>query len=303
MAKGFGDLMLELGAKYDNLVAVCPEAAFGGSREFAQRYPGRLIQVGIAEQNAVGIAAGLTLRGKMAFVCGAAPFVTMRCYEQIRDDVVYNHCNVKIVAPGCGGIVLAAYGTTHHLIEDLAIMRVLPGMIVVLPADMVELEGALYAVAEKPGPAYICCDGRLPPSLGDPPFELGKARLLRQGKDVALVAAGLAVQQALLAADLLAERGVSCAVVSLHTIKPIDEDAILGLARDCGRIFTVEERNVFAGLGGAVCEVVAGQGLAVKVTRLGLQDTFAEEIGSYQELQEHYGLSAGKIADSVLTGL
>jgi transketolase len=295
--KSFPDLLLELGEANPDLFVVSQD--MGPVGPFAQKYPERALDMGITEQNLVGVAAGLATRGKLVFVYGMAPFVTMRAFEQVRTDLGYNRKNVKI-ATLFGGLVGGAWGSTHHAIEDFALMRVIPGMTVMAPADPHETERCLRAAAELPGPVYIRMGAFLPVHEEEYAFQIGRAVPLREGSDATIVATGTMVRQALEAHERLKARGVQAGLLDMHTIKPLDAAAVRDAAQKTGRIVTAEEHGIIGGLGSAVAEVLAEAG-AGRLARVGVQDTFCTEVASYPELCEMHGLTAEGIEQAVLS--
>jgi transketolase len=279
---------------------VVGDVGFGVIEPFVERFPDRYLNVGVAEANLAGVSAGLALSGAMPFMYSIANFPTLRCFEQIRNDICYNGANVKIVAVGAG-FAYGSLGATHHATEDLAIMRTLPGMTVVAPADPAETALATRAAAKVEGAVYLRI-GRSgdPPVHAQPPeFTLGRAIHVRQGSDVTIVATGAIVHSALLAAERLESAGISVRLLSMHTLKPIDRVAILHAANETGGIVTVEEHSVVGGLGSTVAQVIAEEGLHVGTFRsLALPDVFGHRIGSRDYLLEQYGLSPDAIADA-----
>lgn len=265
----------------------------------ASEFPERAIEVGIAEQNGVGMAAGLALCGKVPFVHGMVPFVTMRSFEQVRTDIGYQHLNVKIVGAYSGGLEQGPWGCTHHGVEDVALMRLVPGMTVVLPADAWEAEQAARALAALDGPAYIQLRGGELARAGERSFQLGRASVLRPGGDVTIVACGALVGEALAAADMLVGKGVDARVLNMHTVKPLDRDAVLKAAAETRGLVTLEEHTIVGGLGGAVAEVLAEQP-SVPLRRLGLPDTFAKRTAGRAELLETYGMTARHAAEAAI---
>lgn len=299
MAKWYADVLLELAREDKRIFGVSCEC-WGFVAPLAREFPERAIEVGIAEPNLIGVSAGLAIRGKIPFAHGMAPFVTMRCFEQIRDDVAYGKRNVKVIAAYSGGISMSDQGITHHAIEDMALMRLIPGMTVVMPSDGSETEKATRAISALPGPAYLCLAGGTHAGSDETrPFEIGRAIRLREGTDVAIIAAGPMVCEALKAADLLEKRSISTRVLNMHTIKPLDKEAVYEAAEETQLLVTIEEHTVLGGLGGAVAEVVAEAGIGTPVKRFGLQDTFAWLIGKYEELKQHYGMTAEAIVEYV----
>jgi transketolase len=302
MAKSFAEVLLELAREDPRICGVSCDC-WGFLGPLAEEFPSRAIEVGIAEQNLIGVAAGLALAGKVPFAIGMNPFVTMRCFEQIRTDLGYGARNVKVIGGYGSGVMYGGWGCTHHAMEEVALMRLIPTMTVVMPADGFETEHATRAAAATEGPFYISlAGGELP--LGKPEsertFEVGKAVLLREGTEVTVIGTGPTVADALRAGDLLAEGGVSARVLGMHTVKPVDGDAILQAARDTRLIVTIEEHTVIGGLGGAVAETLADAGASTPLKRLGLQDVFACMVGSHQDLRERYGITAEAVVEAVL---
>ena len=265
--------------------------------EFRDTFPNRFIDIGVAEQDMIGIATGLALSGNIVFVYSIANFPTLRCLEQIRNDACYHNANVKIVAVG-GGFVYGAQGMSHHATEDLAIMRSLPNMIVVAPGDPVEAALATNAITQYAGTCYL----RLSKSKEiivhkiQPHFELGKAITIREGKDVTLICTGSILNNTVLAAERLAKFGIHAQVLSMHTIKPVDTEVILSAANETKGIITIEEHNIIGGLGSAVAEVLAEMScLYVPFKRIALSDLFSQVVGSQEYLRTIYGLSVENI--------
>lgn len=291
-----GPVLADMAAKDPDIVVLVQD--LGPMSPFAETFPERFFDLGISEANLVGVAAGLARAAKKPFVFAMAPFVSMRSFEQIRNDLGYNRGNVKILAP-CSGLEAGHWAATHHAVEDLALMRLVPGMTVLCPADPAEGTRALLAAAEVDGPVYIRY-GYLEPIEGyAEPFVIGRAPVLREGSDVAILATGASVTQALKAHDLLKGTGISARVVNMHTIKPIDREAIRKAAEEIGRIVTVEEHFVAGGLGGAVAEVLAEIGTG-RLLRLGLQDQFVMEVAPYPDILSLAGIDAASIQGSVL---
>lgn len=271
-------------------------------RDFHKRY----INVGVAEANMIGIAAGLVLSGKIPFVYTIAPFVTMRCMEQIRVDVCIQNLGVKIVGVGAG-LSYGVLGPTHHSIEDIAIMRVLPNMTVISPGDPWEVGEATRAAVGHKGPVYIRLAKSGEPELVEKrcdDFQIGKGVVLRDGKDATLIATGCVVKNALCVSQKLSSQGIDLRVVNMHTIKPIDHDVILQAARDTGIIFTLEEHSVIGGLGSAVAEVIAEEFTEkVQFSRIGLKDTFCEVVGSREYLLTKHGMDVFSITKTIANSI
>ena len=302
MAKAFPELLLELATADSRICALsCDCASFVAP--LAARFPERALELGIAEQNLIGVAAGLALRGKVPFAIGMNPFVTMRCFEQIRTDLAYGQRNVKVIGAYGGGLSFAGWGCTHHAMEEISLMRLIPTMTVIMPADAYETEQAVRAAAEFDGPVYISLAGgtlSLEQSEDERTFQLGQVVVLRDGTDVSIIGVGPTVADALAAADMLAATGIQARVLDMHTVKPIDMDAILRAASETKLIVTIEEHTVIGGLGGAVAEALADSGTATPLKRLGLQDVFACMVGEQRDLKHRFGITAEAIVQEVL---
>ncbi len=285
------DVLVELAEKNPNVVLLSQD--FGPIGAFTSRFPDRHFDLGISEQNLIGVAAGMAHAGKLPFVLAMAPFVSMRSFEQIRDDCAYNRNNVKIIAP-FAGLEAGPWGATHHAQEDIALLRTVPGLTILSPADPGESKRAVRAAASIDGPVYIRL-GFLSPIDGyEAPFRVGEAVTLREGSDVVLMATGGCVSTALTAHEALKQAGISAAVVNHHTLKPIDRRAVEQAARKPGRIVTVEEHSINGGLGGAVAEILAELGTG-RLARVGIRDTFCTEVAPYPELLRIYKLDAAAV--------
>jgi transketolase len=270
---------------------------FGALRGFTERFPERHFDVGISEQNLIGVAAGLAHAGKLPFVLGMAPFVSMRGFEQIRDDCAYNRNPVKLLAP-FAGLEAGPWGATHHAIEDIALLRTIPGLTILSPADPAESAKAVRAAADTDGPVYIRL-GTLAPIDGyDVPFRVGEMVTLRDGDDAAILATGGCVQSALAAHAALRAGGITARVLNVHTLKPLDHAAVARAARETGRLVTVEEHFVAGGLGGAVAEVLAELG-AGRLRRVGVRDHFCTDVEPYPDLLRREGIDAAGIEAAV----
>ena len=289
--ESYGNALVELGAVYDNLVVLDADlAAATKTGVFKKVYPERHIDCGIAECNMVGIAAGLAATGKIPFASTFAMFAAGRAFEQIRNSVGYPHLNVKIAATHAG-ISVGEDGATHQCNEDIALMRTIPGMVILNPSDDVEAKAAVKAAAAYEGPVYLRLGRLAVPVINDTPdyrFEIGKGVTLKEGSDLTIIATGLCVSSALEAAQKLEADGVHARVINMHTIKPLDEELVVKAARETGRIVTVEEHSVIGGLGGAVCEALC-ENAPVPVKRIGVQDVYGES-GPAVKLLEKYGL-------------
>jgi transketolase len=295
----FNKTLLKIAEENDRIYMILADIGYGEIEEFAACFPDRFFNVGVAEQNMTGVACGVAMEGNIAITYSIANFPTLRCLEQIRNDVCYHKVNVKIVIIG-GGLAYGALGVSHQSTEDLAIMRALPDMVVVAPADFAEAEAATYAMIEHEGPVYYRCGYKKEPPLhaGTIDFRFGKAIQVRDGGDVTLIGTGTVTYRAFQAAQLLADSGVQARVLSMHTVKPIDVEAIVAAARETGAIVTVEEHNVLGGLAGAVAEVLADAGVGVPFRRIGLPDTYVHVVGSHDWLLDQYGFSPQAIVDS-----
>ncbi len=298
--ESYGNALVELGAKYDNLVVLDADlAAATKTGIFKKAYPERHINCGIAESNMVGIAAGLAATGKVPFVSSFAMFVAGRAYEQVRNSVGYPKLNVKIGATHAG-ISVGEDGATHQCNEDLALMRTIPGMVVLNPSDDIEAKAAVAAAYEHEGPVYIRFGRLATPVINDREdykFELGKGVTLREGKDVTIIATGLCVAESLEAAEKLAADGIDAKVINIHTIKPLDEELVIAAAKETGKVVTVEEHSVIGGLGSAVCDCLS-QNAPTPVLKIGVNDVYGES-GPALKLIAKYGLDAEGIYTKV----
>ena len=296
----YGNTLKELGEKYDNIVALDADLA-GATKTsiFMKAFPDRHINCGIAEANMMGIAAGLASCGYVPFASSFAMFATGRAYEQIRNSIGYPELNVKIAASHAG-ISVGEDGATHQCNEDLALMRGIPGMVVLNPSDDIEAKAAVVAAYEHKGPVYIRLGRAAVPVINDNPdykFELGKGIVLREGKDVTLIATGLLVSSALDAAEMLAADGIEAMVVNIHTIKPLDKELVVKAAKATDKVYTLEEHSIIGGLGSAVMECLSEE-YPCKVTRIGVQDVFGES-GPAAELIAKYGMDGKSIYEKV----
>lgn len=298
--ESFGETLVELGKSNPNIIVLDADLAEATKTGiFKKQFPDRFIDCGIAESNMVGIAAGLATCGKIPFAASFAMFSAGRAFEQVRNSVGYPHLNVKIVGSHAG-ISVGEDGATHQCCEDIALMRTIPGMVVLNPADHYEMQAAVKAAAAYNGPVYLRL-GRLAVEscTGDveEPFTIGKGRTLREGRDITIIATGLMVGEALKGCDALQAMGISARVIDMHTIKPLDKELVLKAAKETGRIVTVEEHNIIGGLGEAVCACLAEE-LPTPVTRIGVNDTFGHS-GPAVELLKEFGLSAENIEATV----
>ena len=297
--EAFGATLVELAHEgRDDIVALDADLSKSTTTAaFAAAYPERFFNVGIAEQNMVGTAAGLALSGKTAFTGSFAVFATGRAYDQIRNTVCYSGLNVKL-CPTHSGVTVGPDGGSHQMLEDIALMRVLPGMRVVVPADFRAARAAIRAAADVAGPFYVRLGRATLPEVHDEDFrfELGRAYVLREGDDVTLAACGVMVERALAAAELLATDGISAEVIDVMTVKPIDVATLETSAAKTGRVVTCEEHSIMAGMGSAVAEVLA-ETTPVPMRRVGVSDVFGTS-GDPEELMEHFGLTAAHIVSA-----
>ncbi|MGH9047919.1 MAG: transketolase family protein [Acidimicrobiales bacterium] len=294
---GYGHALIELGEHDDRVVVLTGDLADSTKvAKFRERFPQRFFELGVAEQNMMGVAAGLALSGKIPFVSSYATFSPGRNWDQLRVSVAYTEANVK-VAGAHAGLSVGPDGATHQAMEDIAMVRALPNMVVVVPCDYEETKKATLAAASHEGPVYLRFARSETPVITTPhsPFEIGKAQQLRDGTDVTIVACGTVVVEALRAAELLAARGVQARVVNCHTVKPLDEDLILAAAHETGAIVTVEEHQITGGLGGAIAELL-GERHPTPLSRVGMPDHFGES-GAPHELMHRWGLTGEAIVD------
>lgn len=295
--KGFGRGLLAAGQKDDNVVGACADLTSSTAMNmFAEKFPERYIEIGVAEQNLVTVGAGLAAMGKVPFVSSYAAFCPGRCWEQIRTTICLNERAVKIVGSHAG-VSVGPDGATHQMLEDIALMRSLPHMIVIAPADSLEAERATLALAaDKKNPAYLRLAREATPIIttAKTPFEIGKAYVYREGTDVTLIATGTMTYHAMVAAEVLAKDGIDAEVIHAPTIKPLDEATILKSVRKTGKVVTAEEAQIAGGLGGAIAELL-GEKCPTLMKRIGMQDRFGES-GEPEELLQHFGLTATHIA-------
>lgn len=289
----YGNALCELGREHDNLLVLDADlAAATKTGIFKKEFPERHIDCGIAECNMVGIAAGIAATGKIPFVSSFAMFTAGRAFEQVRNSVGYPKLNVKFGATHAG-ISVGEDGATHQCNEDLALMRTIPGMVIINPSDDVEARAAVKAAFEYYGPVYLRFGRLATPVINDNEdykFEIGKGVLLRDGKDLTIIATGLCVAESLAAAERLAEENIDARVINIHTIKPLDNELVIKAAKETGKIVTVEEHSIIGGLGGAVSECLS-ENYPVKVLRIGINDVFGES-GPATALIKKYGLDA-----------
>jgi transketolase len=305
MRTAFFEELLELAKKDNRIILMIGEVGFGVAFPFMEQLPNQFINAGVAEQNMTAMAAGMALGGKIVLTYSIANFPTLRCVEQVRNDVCYHSANVKIVAVG-GGMVYGSLGVSHHATEDIAVMRALPNLIIVAPGDPVESRLATRALVEHDGPAYLRLGRAGEPVVhtSEPAFQLGQAITVRQGSDITLISTGGLLYDTVRAADALAEQGIQARILSMHTVKPLDIEAVLAAAKETEAVFTIEEHSVVGGLGGAVAEVLMEADRRPRqFKRIGLDGTFSSLVGDQDYLRAQHGLDAAGIVRTVLSSL
>ena len=292
---------MDLAEADERITLVVGDLGFGAVEPFVRRFPDRFVNAGVAEQNMTGLAMGMALSGRIVFTYSIANFPTLRCLEQFRNDICYHRADVKIVAVG-GGLAYGSLGMTHHATEDLAIMRALPELLVVAPGDPVEVEQVTRGIAVHAGPCYMRLGRAGEPIVHEPSIalKLGRAIRLREGRDVTLISTGGMLDTTVRVGRRLARDGIDARVVSMHTIKPLDEAEVLAAACETGAIATVEEHSVMGGLGSAVAEVLAEAGPGVaRLVRLGLPAEFVRTVGNQEYLLGNFGLSEAGVLESI----
>lgn len=297
---GYGQGVVLAGKENPNVVVLCCDLTESTrSLQFKKEFPDRFVQLGVSEQSMIAIAAGMAMAGKIPWTSSYAMFSPGRSWEQVRTNICLNYVNVKI-AGAHAGVSVGPDGATHQAIEDIAIMRPIPNMQIIVPCDMLETRKATLAAARLPGPFYVRFAREKSPvfTTEDTPFEFGKASVFHDGEDLAIIACGPLTHEALLAADALAKKKISVRVINSHTIKPLDEDTIVTAATECGAIVTVEEHQITGGLGGAVAELLVKHH-PVPMEMIGVQNKFGES-GEPRQLLEHFGLTAPHIVEACL---
>lgn len=298
--QGYGEALAELGDEFQNLVVMDADLAESTKTAiFGKKFPERFFDCGIAEGNMVSMAAGLASTGKVVFASSFAMFATGRAYEQIRNSVGYPALNVKIAASH-GGITVGEDGATHQCLEDIALMRNIPGMVVCVPSDVVEAKAAVRAAIEYQGPVFLRLGRNAVPVINDRPdykFELGKGIVLKEGTDVTIIATGIVVESAMEAAKKLEAEGISAEVINIHTIKPLDDELVVASAKKTGKVVTVEEHSVIGGLGSAVCDAIC-RNYPVPVLKIGVQDEFGTS-ASAAVLMKEYKLDADGVYEQI----
>ena len=292
-------ILVDIARKDKRIWMILADIGYGEIEPFRDAFPERWYNCGVAEQNMTGVACGVAMEGNIAITYSIANFPTLRCLEQIRNDVCYHNANVKIVIIG-GGLAYGPLGVSHQATEDIAIMRALPNMVVFCPCDFAEAEAGVHAMIAHDGPFYYRCGYKKEPPVHQAPidFEIGKAIQVRDGNDATIFFTGTVGNQVVPAAEALDKQGIHCRVVSLHTVKPIDRNAIVNAARETGAIVTVEEHQLQGGLGSAVAEVLCDEGVGPKkFLRLGLPDVYVSKVGTHEWLLDQYGLSAPRLTE------
>lgn len=301
MRKAFNQELLKIAEKNPRVFMVLADIGYGEIEGFANAFPDHFINCGVAEQNMTGVACGVAMEGNIAITYSIANFPTLRCLEQVRNDVCYHNANVKIVIIG-GGVAYGELGISHHSTEDIAIMRALPNMVVLVPCDIAEARAATHAMMAYNGPVYFRCGYKNEPDIHEGPieFKIGGSLQVREGKTATVFFAGTVGINAKRAVDALAAEGISCRLVSLHSIKPIDREAIVRASKETGGIVVVEEHNLCGGVGSAVAEVLMDEGCGnVPFKRVALPDVNVSKVGSQIWLRDQYGLGVKDIIETV----
>jgi len=301
MRTAFAETLFEMAQRDPRIVLITGDLGFGVVTPFMDKLPLQFVNAGVAEQNMTGMAAGMALSGKIVFTYSIANFPVLRCLEQIRNDLCYHNANVRVVSVGAG-LAYGSLGVSHHATEDIAITRALPNMLVLAPGDPIETRLATRALIDYQGPAYLRIGRAGEPTVHttEPDFQIGKAIKVREGGDLTLIATGSQLHGTVNAAEILAASGIEARVLSMHTVKPLDNDAVLRAAAETGVIFTVEEHSIVGGLGGAVAEVLLESGQRPRVfKRIGLQDSFSSIVGDQDYLRAQYNIDTAGIVKTV----
>jgi transketolase len=301
MRKTFINTLVEMARKDDRIFLITPDIGYSVLEVFRDEFPDRYLNVGVAEQNAIGIAAGIALTGMIPYVYTINPFVCMRPFEQVRVDVAYMNTNVRIVGVGAG-FSYGSAGATHHSIEDIAIMRVLPNMTVVCPGDPWEVSEAVKASVDYKGPMFFRLGKQGEPVINNPKakFKIGKATRIRTGKDVHIISTSNTLEIANNVCDMLKAKKISASLISMHTIKPFDQKMVMELLKTKKPVFTVEEHNIIGGLGSAVSEVIAESGLKTTFRRFGVMDKYSHVVGSHDYIRGKFGISKENISKQII---
>lgn len=291
----------EFAGQNENIMLITADLGFSVIEKFKERFPNRYINVGIAEQNMATVAAGLALEGNTVFIYSIGNFPTLRCIEQIRNDICYHNANVKILAVG-SGFAYGTLGMTHHATEDLAIMRALPNMKVFTPCDSISAEAVAQDICKINGPCYVRLErgGEQEIFSKDEKFEIGKLKEIRKGYDIAVITIGTVINEAIKAADILREKNNYISVYSVYSLKPIDKEQILEIAKEYKYIITVEEHQITGGLGSTIAEIIAENNMVTKIIRLGLNDEFTSVVGNQEYLREVYNIDYKNILNKII---
>lgn len=297
-------LIYEAALKDKRIYFLTGDLGHACEEEFIKNIPNQYTNTGIAEQNMMGIAAGLALSGMKVFVYSISPFVTMRCFEQVKNDVCYQNVDVNIIGVG-GGFIYGPYGNTHCSIEDIAVMRVLPNMKIVCPANPLETEQLTKQILNMSGPSYMRIGrGKEPMPQKEYPVTFGKGHRVKEGKNGAIITTGIILTECERAIKLLSKRGLNFSLINMHTVKPIDKELVVKIINEFDAIFTVEEHSIIGGLGSAIAEIISEEsGKKIRFKRFGVNDLYLHEIGSQEYLKDMHGISAQKIADSIICSL
>jgi len=303
MRKAFNEELLKIAQEDKRVYLILADIGYGEIESFAEAFQERFINCGVAEQNMTGVACGVAMEGNIGVTYSIANFPTLRCLEQIRNDVCYHNANVKIIVIG-GGMAYGPLGISHHSTEDIAIMRALPNMVVLAPSDIPEARKATHAMMNYHGPVYFRCGykGEMDIHEKDFDFVIGKGIQVQEGKDISILFTGTIGYNARLAAQELEKKGISVNLISMPTVKPIDKELIIACAKSTGAILTVEEHNLSGGFGSAVAEVLADSGVcnSLKFKRIGLPDIYVSKVGSHEWLRDYYGLGVENIIREAL---
>jgi len=294
------DALFELAESNSNVMLLTADLGYGVFEKFAEKFPKQFLNVGVAEQNMVGVATGLALEGKIIFTYSIGNFPTLRCLEQIRNDACYHDLNITIIASG-GGFSYGGLGMSHHATEDLSIMRALPNLVIMAPCTANETKQAIHKLAKQAGPGYLRIDKTKANATNqNASFEIGKSSLLREGQDFTIIGVGGITEEAMKAADILQQCDIECRVLGMHTLKPIDTVAIKAACTETKGIVTIEENNLVGGLGSAVSEVCMDEQVYPKsFLRLGIKDIYMEEVGSQSYLRERIGITSTEIVSFI----
>jgi transketolase len=302
MRDAFVRKLIEFARNDDSVYLITSDTGFMVLDEFQKLFPERFLNIGISEANMIGVAAGLALSRKKVFVYAIVPFVTMRCFEQVRVDLCYQNLPVKLIGIG-GGLTYGTAGSTHHSIEDIAVMGCLPNMNVLCPGDPIEVEGLMEESLKLTGPSYLRLGKsgeKVIHNIITPSIKIGKGIVIEEGKDVAIIATGNMLENALNVCEMLKKKDIYPELISMHTVKPIDEELIIEVSKRCKTVITIEEHNYIGGLGDRVADIILKNDLAVRFRRFAIPDKYSYKAGSQEFLRKTYGLTAKQIFNSVI---